>query len=114
MSTAVSPGQLTERLAIQQRTITRAANGEEVETWATLVTVWAEARPLRGREFFAANQTAQAVDVRFFIRHRPGITGDMRLVWNAQHYDIAAVIPGTGPYLGMIEIMAVSGVRNGR
>ena len=27
MSTAVSPGQLTERLAIQQRTITRAANG---------------------------------------------------------------------------------------
>jgi SPP1 family predicted phage head-tail adaptor len=106
-------GKLDQRITLQQKSVTRAANGEEVVTWGDVATVWAEAIPLRGREFFAAAQMQQAVDVRFRIRQRSGLTGDMRLQWKSQPYDITAIIPGTAQYAGMLEIMAVNGVRNG-
>lgn len=104
---------LDQRVMLQQKSVARAANGEEVVTWNDVATVWAEAIPLRGREFFAAAQMQQTVDVRFRIRARAGLAGDMRLQWKAQPYDITAIIPGTGPYAGFLELMTVSGVRNG-
>jgi SPP1 family predicted phage head-tail adaptor len=70
--------------------------------------------PLRGGEFYAANQTQQSVDVRFRIRARTGLTNDMRLLWKSAAYDITALIPGTGKWQGTTEIMAINGVRNGR
>lgn len=110
----IAAGRMDQRVTIESKSVTRAANGEEVVTWGTLATVWAEVIPLRGREFFAAAQNQQAVDVRLRIRERSDLTGDMRLQWRGQPYDITAVIPGTGHYVGTQEIMAVSGVRNGR
>jgi SPP1 family predicted phage head-tail adaptor len=104
---------LDQRVTLQQKSVTRAANGEEVVTWGDIATVWAEAVPVRGREFFAAAQMQQSVDVRFRIRTRSGVTGDMRLLWQAQPYDIVSIVPGTAQYAGILEIMAVSGVRNG-
>lgn len=110
----MAAGRLVERVTIQQKSVTRNGLGEEVVTWGDLVTVWAEAIPLRGREFYAANQTQQVVDVRFRIRARSGLTNDMRLLWRTEPYDITALIPGAGIWQGMTEIMAISGVRNGR
>lgn len=109
----IASGSLDQRITLQQKSVTRASNGEEVVTWGDVATVWAEAVPVRGREFFAAAQMQQAVDVRFRIRTRSGLTGNMRVMWKAQPYDITAMIPGTAQYAGYIEIMAVSGVRNG-
>lgn len=106
-------GRLDQRITFQAKSATRAPNGEEVVAWNAVATVWAEAIPLRGREFFAAAQTQQAVDVRFRIRTRSGLAGDMRVVWQSQPYDIVAIIPGTAQHAGTLEIMAVSGVRNG-
>lgn len=110
----IPAGKMTERVTFQAKSVTRNALGEEVVTWADVATVWAEARPLRGREFYAANQTQQVVDVRFIVRQRAGLTVDMRLLWKAAPYDITGLIPGTGPYAGTLEIMASNGVRNGR
>ncbi len=110
----IDAGKMTERVTFQAKSVTRNSLGEEVVTWADVVTVWAEVRPLRGREFYAANQTQQVVDVRFVIRKRTGLTVDHRLLWKTAPYDITGLIPGTGPYLGTLEIMATNGVRNGR
>lgn len=110
---SIAAGKMTERVIFQQKAVTRNALGEEIVTWGDVATVWAEARPLRGQEFYAANQTQQTVDVRFFIRKRSGLTNDMRLLWKSQPYDITGLIPGTGPYLGALEVMATNGVRNG-
>lgn len=107
-------GKKRERITFQQKAVTRNGIGEEVVTWTDVCTVWAEARPLRGQEFYAANQTQQTVDIRFFIRARADLTNDMRLLWKTQPYDITGLIPGTGPYFGELEIMATNGVRNGR
>jgi SPP1 family predicted phage head-tail adaptor len=113
MSACKSAPLLDQRVTLQAKSVTRAANGEEVVTWGDVATVWAEAIPLRGREFYAAAQMQQAIDVRFRIRERAGLTGDMRLLWKAQPYDIIAIIPGTAQFAGFLELMAVSGVRNG-
>lgn len=113
MSACKSAPLLDQRITLQQKSVSRASNGEEVVTWNDVATVWAEAVPLRGREFFAAAQMQQAVDVRFRIRARTGLSGDMRVQWKAQPYDIIAIIPGTAQFSGFLELMAVSGVRNG-
>lgn len=110
----IPAGKMSERVTFQAKSVTRNSLGEEVVTWADVATVWAEVRPLRGREFYAANQTQQVVDVRFMVRARAGLTVDMRLLWKTTPYDITGMIPGTGPYEGTLEIMATNGVRNGR
>jgi SPP1 family predicted phage head-tail adaptor len=107
-------GKKRERITFQQKAVTKNGIGEEVVTWNEVATVWAEARPLRGQEFHAANQMQQTVDVRFFIRYRADLTNDMRLLWKTQPYDITGLIPGTGPYQAELEITAINGVRNGR
>lgn len=105
---------LSERVTLQQKSVTKNGIGEEIVTWSDVATVWAEVIPLRGREFFAANQIQQAADIRVRIRERAGLSPDLRLVWKSQPYDITGLIPGTGPYAGLVEIVALSGVRNGR
>lgn len=110
----IGAGKLRERITLQSKSATRNAIGEEVFTWVDVVTLWAEAIPIRGREFYAAAQMQQAVDIRFRIRKRAGLDGSMRLIWNTEPYDIIAIIPGVGNYIGTTEIMAVSGIRNGR
>ena len=110
----IPAGKMTERVTFQAKSVTKNTLGEEVVTWGDVATVWAEARPLRGREFYAANQTQQVVDVRFIVRARTGLTVDMRLLWKTVPYDITGLIQGTGPYRGALEIMATNGLRNGR
>ena len=114
MGAAVQAGQLAERVTFQQKGVTKNAIGEEVVTWSDVATVWADVRPVRGGEFYAANQMQQTLDLRIFIRARSGITHDLRLVWRGTPYDITGVIPGTAKYEGLIEVTAINGVRNGR
>lgn len=110
----IKAGSLNQRITFQQKSLTRNGIGEEVFTWSDVATVWAEVIPIRGREFYESAQMQQAVDMRFRIRARSGLDGSMRLLWKTEPYDIIAIIPGTAQHAGTIEIMAVSGIRNGR
>ena len=110
----ISAGNMRHRLTLQSKSATRNSIGEEVVTWADVASVWGEARPIRGKEFYEANQVQQTLDVRFIIRQRFGITTDMRLLWKSVPYDITAVIEGTGGYLGTLELHGLNGARNGR
>ena len=110
----ITSGALDQRVTIQSKSATRNSIGEEVVTWANLVTVWAHVMPLRGAAFHAANQDQHTVDARFFIRTRTGLDESMRIVWKTNPYDITNIIPGTGDYSNMIEMTAVNGVKDGR
>ncbi len=110
----ITAGDLDQRITIQNKSVTRNAIGEEVVTWADLVTVWAHVMPLRGAAFHAANQDQHTVDARFFIRTRTGLDESMRIQWKTIPHDITNIIPGTGEYLGMIEVTTVNGVKDGR
>lgn len=113
-----SAGQLDQRVQFQQRTAgtngLREANG----AWADVGTpLWAKVEPLTGRDFLAAGAMQSAVTTRFVIRHRPGVVGNeaLRLVWlkTGEAFEIVSALPVDGG-TEWIEIMAATGVRNGR
>lgn len=109
----IAAGRLDQRVKLQQKSVTRNGIGEEVVTWVDVATVWAEAWPLRGREFFAAQQTQYAADVRFRLRHRADVLPTWRVEWRGEPYDIVSVVD-VGAKREMLEILAVSGVKDGR
>ena len=117
-TSAFQPGRANQRIKLQAKSVTRNDIGEEVVTWADVVTdtadhaIWAEAWPLKGREFFAAQQTQYAADVRFRIRYRDGVTREQRILWNDDPYDILMLVD-VGAARQAIEILAVNGIRNG-
>ena len=117
-TSAFQPGRANQRIKLQAKSVTRNAIGEEVVTWTDVATdtadhaIWAEAWPLNGREFFAAQQTQYAADVRFRIRYRDGVTREQRILWNDDPYDIIMLVD-VGAARQTIEILAVNGIRNG-
>lgn len=112
-------GTMRERIKPQYKTVTRNTIGEEVVTWNDLITtttdnaIWAEVWPLKGREFFAAQQTQYAADVRFRIRYRSDLTREHRVLWNSEPYDIVQILE-VGAGGETTEILAINGIRNGK
>lgn len=112
-------GRARHRVKLQSKSVTKNGIGEEIVTWADVVTdtedhcLWAEAWPLKGREFFAAAETQYAADVRFRMRYRTDLTREHRIVWNGEAYDITQIID-VGARHHTTEILATHGIRNGR
>lgn len=83
-------GKMDRRVTLQARTVTRNAQGEDVATYADLATVWAEKFDLRGREYFAAQQSRAEVTTRWRIRYRDNLRAVDRLVHDGTAYDVVA------------------------
>lgn len=95
---------LDRLIAIEQKTITKDSYGADIETWDTLVNVWAEKKDARGREFFSAAQVTSEIDTLFRIRYLDIITTQMRINYDSKIYDIYSIAEiGRGEGL---EIMA--------
>lgn len=110
----LAAGDLRERVTIQQRAVSLDSIGENVGAWSELATVWASAEPLRGREYFAAGQQQQTVDVRFRIRYRADVTGSMRIVWRDVPHDVVGPPINVEGRREFLELMTVQGQRDGR
>ena len=109
----LAAGDLDQRVTLQHVVVSRSATGAEVQTWQDIATVYASVRPLRGREFFAAGETQAAVDVRVLIRYRDDVTREMRVLHRGKPLDIVSVIDQDSRRESL-ELMCISGVRNGR
>lgn len=84
-------GALDRRIRIEQQTTSQDGFGEPIVTWAILAVVAAEVRPLRGQERFQAQQFAAEATTRFRIRHRTDLDETMRILYDGEEYDIAAI-----------------------
>lgn len=109
----LTAGRFRERVTLQQALRVRDPGGATSDTWSDVVTVWASVEPLRGKEFFAADQMQEAVDYRVTIRYRTGVDRKMRVMWRGQALDVVSVIDVHSKREN-IELMCISGVRNGR
>lgn len=109
----VPSGLLRERITLQQRVAGVDALGQALANWADVATVWAQALPIRGREWFAAGQTQAEVSVRFVLRYRTGVDASMRVLWRNQAHDIVSVID-VGGMRADLELMCLAGVKDGR
>ena len=89
-------GKLRQRITLQAKAVTRDAMGGEVITWPDQATIWASAEPLRGREFFVAQQEQSEITIRFRIRYRTDVTTAWRVVWETRVYDIVQIIDPEG------------------
>ncbi len=84
----MSIGRMDRQIVIEQNTPTQDSVGEEIESWATLATVWAEYLPVGGREFWAARQINAETVANFRIHYRSDVTRGMRLTFDGDTYDI--------------------------
>ena len=63
-------GDLRRRITIQAKSTERNAAGERVIAWENDAKVWAEGWPLRGSEYFAAQEVQAGVTYKWRIRYR--------------------------------------------
>jgi SPP1 family predicted phage head-tail adaptor len=83
---------LDRRVDLQHRTLTRnTTNGEEVETWSTYAAVWAEKKDVRGREFFAAQQSNSDITTTWRIRYRGDVVATDKLVHGGLSYNVTSI-----------------------
>lgn len=87
--------QLRHRVEIQSVAETRDSYGQPIQTWSKFATVWAALEPLRGREFFSAEQFQSKLTTRIRIRYLDGVTTKMRIVFGAYTYNIESIINTT-------------------
>jgi SPP1 family predicted phage head-tail adaptor len=89
---AIKPGELRHRVVIQQKTVSKDAEGIALDSWSDVATVWAAVESLRGREYFSASAFTTEVTHRVRTRYRPGITPAMRVLYGLRIFDIQEVI----------------------
>lgn len=88
----VIAGRLDKRITIQSATSARDGSGQPILTWSDWAVVWAAVEPIRGREYFAAQQVSAETTHRVTIRYRSGVSPQMRVVFNGRTFRIEAVI----------------------
>ena len=97
----MNPGQLDQRITLEQESRVPDDQGGAVSTWATLATVWAEVRPLSGRERAELASVQAPATYRFRIRRRADVTDTMRIGWNGGTYNIRFIADAGGRELYM-------------
>ncbi len=110
-------GRFDQRITFRRRVASVNGYGENAYTWEDLPTqpeVWAQAEPLRGREFFAAAQAESEVTVRFRIVWRADVDATMQVLWRGVAHDISSEPIDPNGAKEVIELMCVAGVRDGR
>ena len=88
----VIAGRLNKRVTLQSATLARDGHGQAIETWSNVATVWAAIEPIRGREYFAAQQVSAETTHRVTIRHRSGVSPQWRVVFGSRTFRIESVI----------------------
>jgi len=83
-------GKLDQRLTIQSYTTAKNASGEDVLTWADIITVWCGIEFKGGDEDFEAEQKVSTEVVEFTIRFR-ALTENNRIVYDSIKYDILSI-----------------------
>ena len=88
-------GKRDRRITIQRATITQdPGSGENVETWGTLATVWAEKADVSDRERLAAGEVQAELTTRFRILYSDTVADvgpTDRVMYAGRTYNIEAV-----------------------
>ena len=84
---------MDERLTIQQETYTRGLSGEQVQTWGTWKTVWAQVDTSGGAENYYSPQLVAEATHKIKVRYLEGLVPTMRILWRSRILDIIYVDP---------------------
>lgn len=102
------------RITLQQPVRTQDGYGEQVLTWSTVATVWADRMGAKGRETYAAGHDLATVEETFKIKYDSAVApvdGTWRVVFNGKNHNIAAAVDvGRKEF---IVITCTTGANNG-
>ena len=85
-------GRLRHRIRLQKQRNRPSDYGATIAEWLDVHHVWAEVKPLSGREYFAEAQIQSEVTTQIWLRYLPNVDSTMRVVFNEQIYEIVSVI----------------------
>lgn len=88
-------GRLNHRITVQQRTTAQDSYGQELTTWTDVATVWANVKPIGGREKLRAmaveSMLTHTVLVRYRAEFTPPKTMDARrIMYGSRIFNITA------------------------
>jgi SPP1 family predicted phage head-tail adaptor len=90
--TVISIGELSHRFALQAPVRTADGGGGATVTWSLIAELWGALRPISGGEDLEADGLKERIAHEIWIRHRDGVTSDMRFVLGTRVFDIRAVM----------------------
>lgn len=85
-------GKLRHRITIQKQVNETNDYGAVVTKWRTLATVWADVRPISGREYFSAQQVQSEITTQIWLRHLDGVLPTMRVKFGSRTLEIVSVL----------------------
>jgi len=94
MKAGIRSGELDQRITIQQATLVQNEFKENVPTWTTFATVWADYLPFGGTEFWGSMQITAKKMGTFGIRTLAGLSATMRISYDGDLWDIQRIDPG--------------------
>lgn len=83
---------LREKIQIQKKS-EQSGPFPPLDDYDDYISIWAEVRFLRGRNFYAAKAANVKTDVEFIIRHRTDLDETMRVVHKGKDYEIEGIVP---------------------
>ena len=83
---------LRHRVAILRKQTGTDPDGYPREERVPVSYIWAEVKPIAGREYFTAAAVQAEHQVRFTMRYRKDVTSDMRLRYDDRDYEIKTVL----------------------
>jgi SPP1 family predicted phage head-tail adaptor len=88
----ILPGELKERVTIQQASESRNAFGESVMSWSAFADRWAKVEGVSFRESIQAGQQQTDITHRVRMRYLTGLTGKMRILWRGRVLEIISIL----------------------
>jgi SPP1 family predicted phage head-tail adaptor len=88
----MNPGILVHQIIIQIKSISQDAELNAVETWMDWRTLWAQAMPKLGKEYYKLQTINNDITEVFKTRYIAGINPRQRIKFMCKYYEIIDVI----------------------
>lgn len=81
------------RIVVERSTETVNVVGDRVDTWATLLTIWASSDYKGGKEEYESAEKTAIGERKFTVRYSAAssVTEKDRILYNSQYFDIRAI-----------------------
>ena len=88
----IRPGEMRERVTVQQATPTVNSIGESTLTWNTLTTVWAAVNGVSSSEALVDGQQESRITHRVRLRYITGLRHTDRFLWRGRILQIVSLL----------------------
>ena len=83
-------GKFNKRITFQKNVETENEMGDFITEWINGKSAWAMVKTVKGREYVQAASVQAENTVRFVIHYTPGISNDMRIIYDGRTFEIIA------------------------